>query len=511
VYGALALLLLFGATSLAVAVASFRADSRVVVIGAHTTTVSPALDGYATLDFGPLVPRFRVPTDEPFGLGVHIDVGDTDVGSLDELIHRDALIASQPGGEVRRIRAVVAAMALDAAVRGLGVGVLATLGAAALWRLVGAERRGELVSAARRVRADPRPRPLLVAVATVAVLSLATAAAVLPGDDSAESASGAAEWVSVPELFPDLPLDDRLRVVEVSTGAATEGGVELVDSALSTYRASVDFYGALTDRVADIADQIRQPEDSDTVALLVADRHNNIGMDPVARAVADIGGATLLLDAGDDTSTGGDWETFSINSLADAFSGLEVVVAPGNHDAGGAITHAYEDAGFTVLDGEPVTVEGIRFLGAPDPRSSGLTADGGEGVESITELAERLARAACDAGDVSVVLVHSPAAGMAAAESGCVDLMLTGHVHRQIGPDTAYSPDGRATTSYSNGTTGGAAYAFALGSALRREAQVTLVTFREGRPVGLQPVSFATDGTIEVAEYEPVGAPLDRS
>ena len=42
-------------------------------------------------------------------------------------------------------------------------------------------------------------------------------------------------------------------------------------------------------------------------------------MDPVARAIADQGGATFLLDAGDDTSTGGSWEAFSLESLDQAF------------------------------------------------------------------------------------------------------------------------------------------------------------------------------------------------
>ena len=61
----------------------------------------------------------------------------------------------------------------------------------------------------------------------------------------------------------------------------------------------------LVDRVAELAAQLRQPEDGETVAVLVSDRHDNIGMDPVARKVADEAGATVLLDAGDDTSTGG--------------------------------------------------------------------------------------------------------------------------------------------------------------------------------------------------------------
>ena len=54
------------------------------------------------------------------------------------------------------------------------------------------------------------------------------------------------------------------------------------------------------------------------------------------------------------------------------------------------------------------------------------------------------------------------------------------------------------------GSTGGAVYAFALGSKLRREAQVTIVTFADGKPVGLQPVSFEPGGIIEVADYIPI-------
>lgn len=498
--GPAALLLVGLVVGAAVGFVTLRDDSRIVVIGAHTTIVSPTFDGHATLDFGPLVPRFRVLTGEPFDLGVRIDVGDTDVGSLDELIARDALIASQPNGEIQRIRAVVSEMVVDAVVRGTGAGVLAVLVTQALWWLVGMERRAQLTARVRRLP----PRSLLGVLGLTAVAALAMAAVVLPGADD-ESALGSPRWTTLPTLFPDLRFDDRLAAVEVSSDSTTRGGVELVGSALSTYRGSVEFYGALAERVTEVAPRIRGPQEGDTVALLVADRHDNIGMDPVARAVADAGGATLLIDAGDDTSSGGAWETFSINSLAEAFDGFEVVAVAGNHDFGKSVLQSYSEAGFTVLDGEAETILGIRFLGASDPRSSGLTAGRTAGAETVEEQSARLAATACDAGDVSVVLVHSPAPGLDSADSGCVDLVLSGHVHRQLGPETVYAPDGRATTSYSNGTTGGAAYAFALGSALRREAEVTLVTFRDGRPVGLQPVTFGTDGTIEVATYEPVG------
>jgi hypothetical protein len=61
--------------------------------------------------------------------------------------------------------------------------------------------------------------------------------------------------------------------------------------------------------------------------------------------------------------------------------------------------------------------------------------------------------------------------------------------------------DGRRGYSFTTGTTGGAAYAIAVGSKPRREASVTLVTYRDGRPAGLQPVVLQTNGIFEVGDY----------
>ena len=134
-----------------VAIAGFLGSSRTVVIGAHTTTVRPSVDGHATLDFGPLLPRIRIPVDEPFGLGVRIDVGDTSATSLDELVRRDALIASSPAGEVRAVRSELIDMAVDNAVRGIGAGGLAGLLLVGAWRLVGPRRRADVAATTRRL------------------------------------------------------------------------------------------------------------------------------------------------------------------------------------------------------------------------------------------------------------------------------------------------------------------------------------------------------------------------
>ena len=101
---------------------------------------------------------------------------------------------------------------------------------------------------------------------------------------------------------------------------------------------------------------------------------------------------------------------------------------------------------------------------------------------------------ACDDGDVSTMLVHDPNSGLEAAERGCVDLVLSGHLHRQVGPDRVVGDNGSVATTFTNGTTGGAAYAIALGSKLRRPAQMTLVTYRDGSRSGCSPIDITTGG-----------------
>ena len=496
--GALVLMLVFAVVALGTAWISLRTDSREVVIGAQTTTVRTTFDGYATIDLGPLLPRLRLQGDLPMSLGVDIDVGESvsDATSIDALIQQNAVIASQPDGEIATIRATLIDMILDAVVRGLGAGVLAALVALLVWRLVGAERRTQLRTALDAGLRERRPRPLMTAGTGLLVGALAVAALVIPHGHTSVTED---EWVPAVELVPRAGLTGRLATIEVARGAATTGSLAIIEGAIETYNTSVIFYGDLEEAVP--RQGFRDPRDEETVALLVSDRHDNIGMDPVARAIGDAGGATVLITAGDDTSSGGSWEDFSINSLADAFDGYDVVAAAGNHDTGNTVVEAYRDAGFTVLEGEPTEVAGIRFLGDHDPRSSGFTAGYTDGEETVAEQGERLAAAACEDGEVSTLVVHSPTTGEAAAESGCVDLIVSGHLHRQVGPDTVVGDNGEPTTVYTNGTTGGAAYAFALGSKLRRDAQVTLITYRDGRPVGLQPVTITPGGEVVPSEY----------
>jgi hypothetical protein len=299
----------------------------------------------------------------------------------------------------------------------------------------------------------------------------------------------------------------------VETGLMTSGTRRLVASAVDSYRRSVVFYRGLVTQAAGLAGQLRQPGPDELVALLVSDRHDNVGMDPVARAIADQGGATFLLDAGDDTSTGGSWEAFSLESLDEATDDWpDRFAIAGNHDNGDFVAAFADRLGFTALDGEVVDGPGgIRLLGANDPRSSGLGAWRDEPGISFAEQRTRIADLACrhdaDGDRVTTLLVHDANSGREALERGCVDLVLAGHLHEQVGPTAVVGSNGRTGYSYTNGTTGGAAYAVAIGSKLRRDAEVTLVTFRDGAPVGLQPVIVRTTGDFVVGDYLPLDYP----
>ena len=468
----------------------FLTGSRSTVIAGHDATVRPTLDGYATLDLGPYLPSFRLPTDER--LGASIDLGATELDSYEALIERYAFIASQPEGQVAKVRGTIADLAVDSAL----LGALGGLAAPALVLLVGRERWHDLAHPWTARRA---------AAAAVGLALLVGCAAVIRDESVPPVETG--EWVPLQQALPDLDVPAQAAAIEVESGLVTSGTRRLVASALDTYRKSVEFYQQLVAAAPALSGQLHAPEDGEVVGLLVSDRHDNVGMDPVARAVADAGGATFLLDAGDDTSTGSSWEAFSLESLDEAFADLDDRYAiAGNHDNGDFVVDHLDKLGFTTLDGEVVDgPDGVRLLGASDVRSSGLGSWRDERDVSFEEQSGLLADLACeqdtDGERVSTLLVHDANSGREALDRGCVDLVLGGHLHVQVGPTEVVGQNGRVGYTYTNGTTGGAAYAVAIGSKLRRDAQVTLVTYRDGRPAGLQPVVVRTTGEFVVGDH----------
>ena len=272
-------------------------------------------------------------------------------------------------------------------------------------------------------------------------------------------------------LGPQVPLPDELDEVEVRGDVTTSQTRRLVESAIDTYDKSKTFYADAAEEAATLP--LRVPEEGDTVVAFVSDRHDNIGMDAVARAIADAAGATAVYDGGDDTSAGKSWEAFSLDSVTAVFDDLARWGVAGNHDHGDFVHSYLEAQGWTMLDGEIVEGPGgATLLGVDDPRSSGLGSWRDETGLSFDEVSARLADAACAADDrLSTMLVHDANLGREALDRGCVDLVLGGHLHIRVGPERVFGANGRVGYSYTTGTTGGAAYAIAIGSKPRRPAR----------------------------------------
>jgi hypothetical protein len=459
-----------------------------IVVASHDAVVTPTLDHYARVTMGPYLPDLRKRTESQ--IGVRVDLGKTTATSERDLIERYALIANHPDAEIRQVSGQVRNQALETAFQ---AGVLAGLGVGA-WFLLGATRRTELLRPTRKRAA--------IAGVTVGVVLLA----VLTPWRSATDRVQPTTWIPLPQAIPEVSVPPELADVEVQGGLLTQGTRRLVASAFQGFDEGKVFYSKLADAAPAAAAQLRKPEDGQTVALLVSDRHDNIGMDAVARAIGDGIDANAIIDAGDDTSTGEPWEAFSLDSLDDAFGDYEHrLTVAGNHDNGNFVSEYLEKRGWTHLDSTATTQFGVRFFGVDDPRSSGLGIWKDEKGLSFAEVESRIADDLCERDErgerVGTLLVHSAALGRTALARGCVDLVLAGHLHVQVGPDRVVGSNQKVGYSYTNGTTGGAAYAVAVGSKLRREAELTVVTYEDGRPVGIQPVRINTRGQFLVDAY----------
>ena len=471
------------------AVSLFLSSSRSVVLASHDADVRPTLDGYAVVRTGPLLPDVRLSTDSR--IGVDVRLGKTNARTTEELVERYAFLASQPDGQVAKVRGALVDMALAALLRGAALGLVPV----GLWLLLGQRRRRQLWSRVRSWRGA-------VALAVAVVVGVAVWQ---PWRGADPTTDGERAWLPLQEYVGEgVPLPSEVNLLEVRTDVTAAGSRRLIQSAVDTYDKSKVFY----DRAAEHAStlDLRQPVEGETVVVLVSDRHDNVGIDRVARAIADSAGANAVFDAGDDTSGGQSWEAFSLDSLTAAFGDLDRWAVTGNHDHGDFVADYLADDGWTMLDGEVVEGPGgSTLLGVDDPRSSGLGSWRDETGLSFGEVGSRLADAACAEDEpVGTVLVHDANLAREALERGCVDLVVGGHLHVTVPPTPVAGPDGQRGYTYTMGTTGGAAYALAVGSKPRRDATVSLLTYADGRPTGIQTVVLQTNGVFLVGDPVPL-------
>ena len=322
-----------------------------MVLVGHDTVVRPTLGGDAVVQTGPLLPDFRLRDAAP--IGVTLTLGKTEVGSIEEMVERYAFIASDPTAPIAKVEEVLVDMAVSAALRGLGVGLLPI----AFYLLLGRHRRGELFRGLGT-------RQGLLAFVLLLVLPILVWQ---PWEREAETQEEQGSWETLADFAgPGVVLPEEVRDIEIRTGPVTLQSRRLVLSAIDTYDKSEGFYSAAAEGAAEL--DLREPEEGETVALLVSDRHDNIGMDRVARAIGEAAGATVILNAGDDTSTGQPWEAFSLDSVAATFEDWDRFGVAGNHDHGDFVSTYLADAGWTMLDGEVVDAPwGGTLLGRRRP------------------------------------------------------------------------------------------------------------------------------------------------
>ncbi|KAA1421406.1 metallophosphoesterase [Nocardioides humilatus] len=472
----------------------FLTSERTVEVASHEARVQPSFSGQVVVRTGAVLPDVR--TDSGGPVGVEIELGKTDARSVEQLTSRYAAIGSNPDAQIAKVRHAVEDMAIDAVTRGLAFGLIPLL----VWVLLGERRRKEIVDAL-----PTRNGVVGLVVVALVVIGLTTPWRGLGGPGRNDQPE---HWVALRTFVgPDVELPDELQDFEVLADTTTHETQRLVRSAIDSYKEGREFYAHAAETASEL--ELREPEDGETVVLLLSDRHDNVGMDQVARAIAERAGATAVFDTGDDTSTGEKWEAFSLDSLDDAFDdGYDGWAVAGNHDHGRFVRSYLSDLGWhyfddgDVLDGPGDT----RLMGADDPRSSGLGSWQDETGLTFDEVRTRLADAACAADDdgdrIDTLLVHDVNLGREALDRGCVDLVVGGHTHTQYGPALVEGPEGERGYTYTVGTAGGASYAIALGVKLRRPAGYALITYRDGEPVGIQTITVQTTGRFDVAPFE---------
>lgn len=352
-------------------------------------------------------------------------------------------------------------------------------------------------------------------VAVVAALAVAgLAAAIAPGVVRGETV----------RITPDPVLADSPFAGGQVDGALA-GPVELAAQAVTgRITESNHYYNRLRTQVAAAlaADQaaLATPR-GDRDVLVVSDLHCNYGMYRVIGEVARQLRLRLVLDAGDNAFSGSFAFEASCNTLlAQALPrGTDIVLAPGNHDSP-LTDRAAAKAGFTVLAGAPVTVSGLRILGAPDPRTSrygqGLQPADGRAQQTLLGVqAYQLATAACQAraagSPVDVSLVHDPQVAASIAGSGCgVGLSVAGHTHRlrPLAPLDAKDPAAQVLTEGSSG-----------GAGIAQEGQLTVVGplldvatmsvlryDRDNHLIGSYDLQVHPDATVDIGALRPAGA-----
>lgn len=170
------------------------------------------------------------------------------------------------------------------------------------------------------------------------------------------------------------------------------------------------------------------PTDDTIRVLLVADLHLNPAAWGVIRTVSNQYDVDVIVDAGDIADHGTAPEARYVEPISTL--GRPYLFVKGNHDSVLIVRAIEAQENAVVLDGRPVTVAGLRFLGAADPRFTPDQQTRGTAAEDLREATVELAERARSLPTRADVLVfHDPT--HADLFQDTAPLVLAGHAHRR--------------------------------------------------------------------------------
>ncbi len=193
------------------------------------------------------------------------------------------------------------------------------------------------------------------------------------------------------------------------------------------------------------------PEEQGQVVkiLLVSDIHSNPVGIVLCKSLAARFKVDFLINAGDLTDMGSQLETGATQDLATV--GVPQLFVGGNHDSPGTINFITALPDSQVLNGEMITLKGVKVLGFADPLSASTAVEYESPEaerESLKEQVSRIEEAVAAQGPPDILVVHNYRLGKEIAP--LAGLVVAGHDHRiriEEGPDGVFVDPGTTGAS----------------------------------------------------------------
>ncbi len=402
---------------------------EVVIIGLLGCWLGLLAGGHLDASVGPLETRMSVVPNLHGGTEVAIPpLGELTVDSHDGPWRLNTEVTRINAGDARRI------FSNPSAVNGLGEQVVDDLTGAAITLVARAVLAGVLGALLLGLLVFRRRFRLVFASAGVSL-------AVILGGGAAAAATWDPESIQEPQYSGLL-----------ASAPTVVGDAQSIVNDFQKYEAQLAKLVTNVSRLYDVTSTLPayQPDPSTIRVLFVSDIHLNPSAWEVIRPITEQFNIDVIVDAGDISDHGTAAENAFIDPIATL--GVPYVWVRGNHDS--AITQAAvaSQPNAVVLDGEAVEVEGLRFIGAGDPRfTPDKNTRDAPAPPSVAQVAlgldDRVEQSVAAGEPVDVAVMHDGAA--ARVLDGDVPLVLSGHYHRR---EQTLLPDG--TLSFLQGSTG---------------------------------------------------------